>query len=351
MEAKAGRVLASVNEMLENSPISKKQPIMSLELLSGDGSQREFYRLTLEDGKSFIAIVPGEYQCLGIEESLSSWKIGKHLLGKQVPVPEFTEYNYRSGIIISEDLGNLRLHEYIIDTKKDNIELVDLYAKVVQELVRMQVSGMEDFQVSWCWQTPCYDKRLMLERESGYFLNSLVDDFFAVAHENNILLAEFEEIADIASEAPAHYFMHRDFQSRNIMLKENQVRIIDFQGGRLGPLAYDLASLLLDPYVDLPVEIQEELLEKYIQILKTFIPYHADQFRREYTFLALQRNLQILGAFAFLSKQRGKVFFKPFIKPALLSLQSMLAKPVLRKYSALKNLTDKCLEKALQNEF
>jgi aminoglycoside/choline kinase family phosphotransferase len=130
------------------------------------------------------------------------------------------------------------------------------------------------------------------------------------------------------------------------MLKEGRIRIIDFQGGRLGPLGYDLASVVCDPYVNLPGTVQEHLIDAYIRVLNTYLTYDAARFRREFLFLSLQRNLQVLGAFAFLSKQRGKKFFGPYIKPALLSLQSLLAKPMLQKYSTLKQLTDTCLEKA-----
>ncbi len=139
--------------------------------------------------------------------------------------------------------------------------------------------------------------------------------------------------------APSNFFLHRDFQCRNLMVHHNSVRFIDFQGGRLGPLAYDLASLLLDPYAGLPLSVQDHLTVVYLEALQQEIPYNPDQFRREYVFLALQRNLQILGAFAFLSQVRQKPFFAQFLRPALVSLSGLLAKSEAAEYAGLRHLT------------
>ena len=126
------------------------------------------------------------------------------------------------------------------------------------------------------------------------------------------------------------------------MIKDGQVRCIDFQGGRFGPLAYDLASLLLDPYAGLPETTQEHLRLVYLEALQDLIPYDAEQFQHEYVFLALQRNLQILGAFSFLSQVRQKSFFAQFISPALSTLGALLARPEAAGYAHLRSLVNQC---------
>lgn len=98
----------------------------------------------------------------------------------------------------------------------------------------------------------------------------------------------------------------------------------------MGPLGYDLASLLIDPYTVLPSSLQEELIQVYLDAVMALHPVDARQFRREYIFLALQRNLQIIGAFSFLSRVRGKLFFSRFIAPALTSLVERLRDQELR---------------------
>ena len=128
------------------------------------------------------------------------------------------------------------------------------------------------------------------------------------------------------------------------MIQQDRVRFIDYQAGRLGPLAYDLASLLIDPSAALPDHLQDELLEHYLDALTALLSYDRVQFRQEYLVLALQRNLQILGAFAFLSQQRGKPFFRQYLAPALHSLQALLAKTVIVEYLYLKSLSRRCAD-------
>jgi aminoglycoside/choline kinase family phosphotransferase len=118
--------------------------------------------------------------------------------------------------------------------------------------------------------------------------------------------------------------MHRDMQSRNIMVKGQSIYFIDFQGGRIGPIQYDLASLLIDPYVDLPQHIQAQLLEYSLKKLSATAAVEPDKFLACYYYCTLTRNLQILGAFAYLSRAKGKKQFEKYIPPAVKSLKSNL---------------------------
>jgi aminoglycoside/choline kinase family phosphotransferase len=136
---------------------------------------------------------------------------------------------------------------------------------------------------------------------------------------------EFSRIADHALATPILGFMHRDMQSRNIMLKDGRYYFIDFQGGRLGPLQYDLASLLIDPYAGLTREEQERLLEYAERRPAILQRPSAEGFRRGFTYCALSRNLQILGAFGFLSTVKGKRQFSRYIPDALRGLAARLA--------------------------
>ncbi len=121
------------------------------------------------------------------------------------------------------------------------------------------------------------------------------------------------------------------------MIKDGKVRFIDFQGGRLGPLQYDIASLLIDPYMSLPQEFQEELIGYYFDQVERRTGLAGKQLEKGYNFLALQRNLQIIGAFSFLSFQREKDFFRQYIQPSLVMLDHRLSQscfdgfPILRK--------------------
>ncbi len=312
--------------------------------LTPDGSQRRFCRLIHRDGSRVIGIAPPADDPVGLKEAVAGWHIGRHLLACQAPVPELYGFDRNSGLLVCEDLGEVRLHELIQQKGVTSDQVVKLYQQTVVELAKMQVRAREDFDCSWCWDTPRYDRQLMLNRESGYFLQAFCLDLLNLAVEEQELACEFSLLADRAALADASFFLHRDFQSRNIMVQENRVRFIDYQAGRLGPAGYDLASLLIDPYAALPQSLQDQLLELYLQTLTALVPCNRQQFHREYLLLAIQRNLQILGAFAFLSQQRNKPFFRQYIPPALRSLQSLLAKVGYGEYPCLTSLVNRAGE-------
>ncbi len=311
-----------------------------LQSISPDGSLRRFHRLTGPDGKRILVIEPPADDKNGLQEARSAWSIGRHLYEQGVPVPQIYGFEQDSGRLFVEDLGDQRLYDLLQNAGDE--QRFGWYRKVVVELVRMQVQGARGFSASWCWDTPRYDKQLMVERESGYFLQALCRDFFDLSFDREQIQNECLLLAERAGRAPADFFLHRDFQSRNIMIKEGKIRIIDFQGGRHGPLAYDLASLLIDPYMALSESLQQEIRQVYVTSLQEYIPYDPVQLEQEYLLLALQRNLQILGAFAFLSQKRNKCFFSSFIGPALGSLNSLLAKPEAADYAGLRELACQC---------
>ncbi len=135
------------------------------------------------------------------------------------------------------------------------------------------------------------------------------------------------------------FFLHRDFQSRNIMvLADGSFRIIDYQGGRFGPLAYDLASLLIDPYVSLSPALQQKLFDYYGLQLEEKFGLDTGLLRASYAQLACLRNMQILGAFSFLLLKKGKVFFEQFIPAALMALDRRLQEEWASDLPALREL-------------
>jgi aminoglycoside/choline kinase family phosphotransferase len=122
------------------------------------------------------------------------------------------------------------------------------------------------------------------------------------------------------------------------MIAGEKIGILDWQGGRLGPLAYDLASLLIDPYTNLPVSEKDEVYDAYHQLLRRERPQGLASFEKSFPYLAIQRNLQILGAFSFLSRVRGKVYFENYIPGALESLRHLLEEVRDENLSSLREL-------------
>ncbi len=307
----------SVEDLLSHEELSFES--CAVKILKGDGSDRRFIRVG--EDRSVIVILPCRNKVKGKAESLSSWLIGKHLQKCGVPVPEMIAHDPQTGAILCEDLGDTLLHQRVKDVHGS--ELTRLYQEAIDILVNMQIKWYEGFTKGMCWERSVYDRQTMLERESGYFIDSCCSKILGRPLPVE-LDSEFALLADHAGQQPADFFLHRDFQSRNIMVKDGRLRVIDFQGGRFGPLGYDLASLLIDPYTMLPAQLRRKLLEYYMDRAGELIDFHRDEFMEGYYGLAIQRNLQILGAFAFLSLEKGKYFFAQYLYPASLSLLELL---------------------------
>ncbi|MCF6290460.1 MAG: phosphotransferase [Desulfobacterales bacterium] len=308
--------------------------------MAGDGSDRHFFRLTFRDGATLVAILPGPDE-KSMAEARAAHRIGIHLFQRGVPVPEILAFDPGSGALLCEDLGTVLLQDAAALASPE--ERLALYRQAIEVLVHMQLSGCQGFDPGWCWDTVRYDKELMLTRESGYFLEAFCKNDLGLKKLPKGLDREFQRLAARGAGSPAGFFLHRDFQSRNLMVLDNRIRVIDFQGGRLGPLPYDLASLLLDPYVALDGFLQKRLREYYLDLLEERLDIDRQRFRRDYAQLALQRNLQIIGAFAFLCREKHKKFFRPYLKPAVKSLYEQLAMTTGADYPCLRQLSAFCL--------
>ena len=294
---------------------------VSFDQLQGDGSRRVFWRINgLKSKRSFIAMAnPPVTEALD-RENRAYLAIAQHLGQKEIPLPAIHQYDLGKGWFIMEDLGHTNLQDVVLSGK----DPVPVYDKVLAHLFRMQVKGGEGFDPTWCCQTERYDRTVMQQYEAHYFRDAFLEGFLGYKPSWPGLEAAFDHLADLASRAEAGFFIHRDFQSRNIMVMDQKIGIIDWQGGRFGPLAYDLASLLVDPYVRLSGHQKQKIYNAYIALVKDRNPAWVAPFERDYPYLAIQRNLQILGAFSFLSKVMKKTYFEAYIPDALKSLETLL---------------------------
>jgi aminoglycoside/choline kinase family phosphotransferase len=300
-----------------------------------DGSTRIFLRVHLTPGQQVIIAAPAACGRQELAEARSGWLIGTHLLAKKLRIPYLYGFDAARGVLVFGDLGDRRLHDLWLEPGTDREEKLSLLKRTTALLVELQTAGAVGFDPDWCWDTPCYDESVMLQKEAHYFYRAFWLDLLD-QEEVPGLAAEFEDLVGKAARAPAGFFLHRDFQSRNLMIKNGEIFAIDYQAGRLGPLGYDLASLLIDPYMALPVALQEELYAYYVQLLQARWGVDAVAFHEQFQRLALQRNLQILGAFAYLSKVRGKKFFRCYIEPAARMLSVRLAEHLFTEYPLLR---------------
>lgn len=337
----AGEFQQKIESCLPATSLEADRGTLQYELLQSDGSLRQFCRVFSGGKPLCVVAAPRMPDIVGLAESRSACLIGRHLRAQKIPVPEIYGYDAASGLLFFEDCGNVRLHDFVQEKKRAlpapemEAEIEKIYLQVIYRLCHMQVEGVKGFRASWCYDSAFYDRRVMLERESGYFYRAFWLGLFG----GEVCPAVEEEFEDMALHVELGVdglFLHRDFQSRNIMLTEDGVRFIDYQAGRYGPPGYDLASLLLDPYANLSYELQLRIMEKYVGALLAATDIDESRFLRQYFFLALQRNLQIVGAFSFLYSRRKKVFFRDYIRPSLLILAERLALPCFSQYTVLR---------------
>ncbi len=292
--------------------------------LAGDGSDRRWSRLNMA-AKSVILCEHGITMGPETQEVDAFIAIGNHLRAHGICVPEILTHDRFSGQAYLEDLGDIHLQS-VVANESDRSKIAALYDTVVKRLFHLATDGATRFDLTWTYQTPFYDKALILEKECRYFLEAFVNGWCNQSEEWETYTVEFESIADAIVTHGIQGLLHRDMQSRNIMIKaKNDPYFIDFQGARLGPVQYDLASLLIDPYVDLPEELRRSITAKSLEFYADKLGCNLKTFNRGFVACALSRNLQILGAFANLTQKKGKTAFAQYIPTAFARLQLSLA--------------------------
>jgi aminoglycoside/choline kinase family phosphotransferase len=313
----------------ENSALSGS---LRWQPLHGDGSERTFYRVaTQKESLILIWSPPGDETFPNENDSYVC--IGRHLRQKGVPVPEILGYYRSEGLTLVEDLGSVHLQDLVVSGTE---RLTALYGQAIDVLLEMQVRATEDLETRHCFDTPLYDPQFIIERELEYFRWSFLEGALGLEIDSHYVEKDFSLLASLAGEGEGQlFFLHRDFQSRNLMVKGDHLYLIDFQGARLGPPQYDLAALLLDPYVQLPGAIQQELLTAYSRAFGKLTGGSVDELLQKYPHVALCRNLQVLAAFSFLTRIKGRSHFAQYIVPAWKRLRQQLAEPPCSDYRTL----------------
>ncbi|WP_300667354.1 sugar phosphate nucleotidyltransferase [Desulfoluna sp.] len=302
---------------------------VTTERLKGDGSDRQWSRLSTPEG-NLICCEHGIHSHVSTGEAAAMIHIGTHLQTQEIPVSPILHGDAVSGLVFVADAGNTHLADLAKTLPEDKVEA--LYQTLIETLIRFSQQGIQAFNTQWCWQTPAYDKNMILSMECRYFMDAFINGYLAMNEDPSPYQDAFNHIAESALDGALTGLMHRDFQSRNIMMDDSTPVIIDFQGARRGPIQYDLASLLIDPYAQLSEPLQARLLTHATRTLEAQGIPIDEKIHTSYTFCAIARNLQMLGAFGNLTK-KGKPGFEEHIPQALATLENRL-----------KNLNDPRLE-------
>jgi len=295
-------------------------PELRFSPLVEQGSDRQFYRLT--DGSRCEVLMLSPAGDPDLDRYVS---IGRFLYQRRLGAPEILAVDKDDGAVLIEDLGDDTLFLSARHEETGGL-LQALYDRVIELLVDIQVRATRDIGDCPAAGGRALDYEL-LRWETRYFSENLLSRFLGVDPGRIEGLArEFHLLAENAAAHP-RTFIHRDFQSQNILMKDGRARIVDFQGARLGPLCYDLASLLKDSYVVLPVALRGALEESCRRGLADGggPRLSREEFHEQLLIAGLQRNMQALGAFGFLWLVKGKPQFRRFIAPGLAHLESGLA--------------------------
>src|SRR5215469_4289610 len=288
-------ILKDLFEKHFHFPVERVQPVQG-EL---GGSGRKIIRLSGK-GDSAIGILYGVR-----EENVAFLQFSRHFRKHGLPVPEIYGQDLDQGAYLEEDLGDTSLFELLIRNRKGETiaaPVIEAYRRAIAALPRFQIEAARDLN---------YFKYYFLRLAGIPFSEQALED-------------DFSRLTKFLLSAGRDYFLYRDFQSRNIMLREGQPYFLDYQGGRKGALQYDVASLLYDAKADLPPELRQQLLDHYLDGLRAFADLRRDAFMHHYYAYVYIRIMQALGAYGFRGFYERKVHFLQSVPYALKNLRWLL---------------------------
>ena len=284
-----------------------KQP-KDIQKLPGAGSSRRYYRLTADDGATFIG-TEGD----NLAENDVFCRLSDHFSTKGLPVPKVLAKAPDSSCYIQSDLGDQSLFDVIANGRATGCfsnEEIALLDEAVRLLARVQIVGGRELDFSVCSPYEAMN-RGMVEWDLNYFKYCFLKPALGEVDDAK-LQDEFDTIRDQLLEGASEWntFMARDYQSRNLMVTADGLKLIDFQGGRRGPLAYDLVSLLWQAKANIPDNLKERLIDSYIEEANLLgAGIDPDNFKRKVPLFALFRVMQTLGAYGFRGLVQGKAHF------------------------------------------
>ena len=281
------------------------------------GSHRIYFRLLSENNTAI-----GTYN-LDRQENAAFLSFSKHFKSKGLPVPEIYAEDAINNTYLQEDLGDLSLYQLLPSQGEPfpNV-LIEYYQRVLSKLANLQVDGGKGLNYQMAYPRSDFDRQSMrwdFNTFKYYFLRLSGFPFDEQALEN-----DFNTLATFLLEADTSHFMFRDFQSRNIMIKNGEPYFIDYQGGRRGALQYDLASLLYQAKANIPERIRQQLLDHYLDQLEKWMQVDRNRFREHYYGYVLIRSLQVLGTYGYRGLYERKEHFLKSIPFALKNIQWLL---------------------------
>jgi aminoglycoside/choline kinase family phosphotransferase len=296
-----------------------EEPSKRIEEMAAHGSDRRYFRIH-GTTKTAIGVFNPD-----IKENIAFLSFSKHFKNCDLPVPEIYAQELDKNIYLEQDLGDTTLFSFLTEERGKNgfsDKIVSAYEKVVDQLCHFQVQANKGLDYSVCYPRSSFDRQSMmwdLNYFKYYFLK-----LAKIPFNEQDLEDDFQKFCDFLLSTERDFFLYRDFQSRNVMIVEDEPYFIDYQGGRKGALQYDLASLLYDAKADMPQDVRNKLVEQYLDKLSSLIPVDRNKFMQFYHGYVFIRIMQALGAYGFRGFYERKEHFLKSVPYAIKNLEWLL---------------------------
>ncbi len=300
--------------------LTGSEPIEVVELPSS-GSNRRYFRL--KGAQSLIGVLG---TCL--EENEAFLYFDQHFAERGIPVPKVLAVSPDRMSYLQEDLGDTLLFNAIEKgraTSSFSAHEKELLVKTIQKLPEIQFSGAVGLNFGMCYPPEEFDMRTIMW-DLNYFKYCFLKATGLEFSESK-LEDDFNKLAEVLMRSKSSTFMYRDFQSRNVMIRDGEPWFIDFQGGRKGPFFYDVASFLWQAKANYPDSLRRELLTEYIKALRKYKPVDEEYFYEQLRHFVLFRMMQVLGAYGYRGYFEKKPHFLQSVPYALANLRDLLQKP------------------------
>ena len=293
-------------------------PAECIEEMTGSGSNRRYFRL--KGVQSLIGVYG-----TSIEENKAFLYMAEHFKKKNLPVPQVLCVSDDQSCYLQEDLGDTLLFHRIEQgrtTGNFSEEEKELLRKTVRLLPAIQFAGADGFDFGQCYPQPEFNQRSILW-DLNYFKYCFLKAT-GLEFQEDRLEDDFMKMSEVLLKSSSTTFMYRDFQSRNVMIKDGEPWFIDFQGGRKGPFYYDVASFLWQAKARYPESLRNELLDEYMDALSEYITIDRNDFLCQLRHFVLFRTLQVLGAYGFRGYFEKKPHFIQSVPYAIENLRQLL---------------------------
>jgi aminoglycoside/choline kinase family phosphotransferase len=306
-------------EFLQEAVGSENYQILAL---AGDASTRRYFRI-VQDPRTFVLMVWEPFESA---ENYPFLNIQRHFLANGIAVPEVIKISAELGLVLLEDLGDLTLERKFWENQNQS-DAWPYYEQSLDELLKIHFRATADYDPQCSAFKLMFDTEKLLW-EMNYGREHLIEKFLKIhlsKAESDGLQALFVKICESLHQEPK-VVCHRDYHSRNVMIKFGKARVIDFQDARLGPIQYDLVSLLQDSYVNLSSESRQHLLDYYLVSAKKLLPkdFSQSHFNEMYRLQVIQRSFKACGSFASFYNLRGDRRYLKYLPGSLRTIAAQL---------------------------